>query len=49
MRGYISSRGDLVWLDFNPQSGHEERGRRPALVLSNTTYNKKPTSLWIVL
>ena len=36
----IPERGDLVWLDFNPQSGHEQAGRRPALVLSPTTYNR---------
>lgn len=30
-----------MWLDFNPQSGHEQKGRRPALVLSYQSYNKK--------
>jgi mRNA interferase MazF len=34
-------RGDLVWLDFTPQSGHEQAGRRPALVLSPHAYNTK--------
>jgi len=38
---YIPNRGDIVWLDFNPQLGHEQRGRRPALVLSYKTYNEK--------
>ena len=38
---YIPDRGDMVWLDFNPQLGHEQRGRRPALVLSYKTYNEK--------
>lgn len=38
---YVPSRGDLVWLQFNPQSGHEQSGRRPALVLSPLEYNKK--------
>ena len=38
---YIPERGDIVWLDFNPQSGHEQAGRRPALVLSPRTYNQK--------
>ena len=33
--------GDVVWLDFNPQKGHEQAGRRPALVLSPSTYNQK--------
>ncbi|MDR1803118.1 MAG: type II toxin-antitoxin system PemK/MazF family toxin [Treponema sp.] len=31
--------GDIVWLDFEPQIGHEQKGRRPALVLSNNTLN----------
>lgn len=34
-------RGDLIWLDFTPQTGHEQAGRRPALVLSPETYNRK--------
>jgi len=38
---YIPDRGDMVWLDFNPQLGHEQRGRRPALVLSYKSYNDK--------
>jgi mRNA interferase MazF len=38
---WIPDRGDIVWLDFNPQSGHEQRGRRPALVLSHKAYNEK--------
>ncbi len=33
-------RGDLVWLEFNPQSGREQAGRRPALVLTPSAYNK---------
>ncbi|MHA1597709.1 MAG: type II toxin-antitoxin system PemK/MazF family toxin [Alphaproteobacteria bacterium] len=40
-------RGDLVWLDFHPQAGHEQRGRRPAVVLSPRIYHQK-TSLAIV-
>jgi len=31
--------GDIIWLDFDPQIGHEQRGRRPALVVSNKTFN----------
>ena len=31
--------GDIIWLDFDPQIGHEQKGRRPALVLSNDTLN----------
>ena len=34
-------RGDLNWLDFTPQAGHEQAGRRPGLVLSPETYNRK--------
>ena len=36
---YIPERGDAVWLTFDPQAGHEQAGRRPALVLSPATYN----------
>lgn len=38
---YIPNRGDIVWLTFNPQAGHEQAGRRPALVLSPAAYNGK--------
>jgi len=38
---YVPDRGDVVWLDFTPQAGHEQAGRRPALVLSPSAYNKK--------
>ncbi len=38
---YLPDRGDLIWLDFTPQVGHEQRGRRPALVLSPAQYNTK--------
>jgi len=41
------SRGDIVWLDFDPQVGHEQAGRRPAVVLSHREYNLK-TGLAIV-
>ncbi|NJN83259.1 MAG: endoribonuclease MazF [Caldilineaceae bacterium] len=36
---YIPERGDAVWLQFNPQSGHEQAGHRPAVVLSPSSYN----------
>ncbi len=39
--GYVPDRGDLVWLQFNPQAGHEQAGKRPALVLSPAAYNGK--------
>ncbi|MEA2029213.1 MAG: endoribonuclease MazF [Campylobacterota bacterium] len=45
---YIPQRGDLVWLNFTPQAGHEQRGKRPALVLSPKIYNEK-SSLCVVL
>jgi mRNA interferase MazF len=38
---YVPDCGDIVWLDFTPQSGHEQAGRRPAVVLSPKTYNSK--------
>jgi mRNA interferase MazF len=41
MSSYVPDRGDLVWLEFTPQAGSEQRGRRPALVLSPMTYNGK--------
>ena len=37
---YVPDRGDIVWLQFNPQAGHEQAGHRPALVLSPATYNR---------
>ena len=40
-KSYIPERGDIVWLDFNPQLGHEQKGRRPALTLSFKAYNEK--------
>jgi mRNA interferase MazF len=41
---YIPNRGDIIWLNFTPQAGHEQKGMRPALVISPKQYNKK-TSL----
>jgi mRNA interferase MazF len=46
MARYVPDRGDIVWLDMSPQAGHEQAGRRPALVLSPKRYNAK-TSLAI--
>jgi len=40
-RTYVPDTGDLVWLTFDPQAGHEQRGRRPALILSPRAYNSK--------
>lgn len=41
MSDYVPQRGDLIWIDFDPQVGREQRGRRPALVLSPRQYNAK--------
>ena len=38
---YIPAKGDVVWIDFDPQSGREQAGRRPALVISSTMYNRR--------
>lgn len=38
---YIPKRGDAIWIDFNPQAGHAQSGRRPALVVSPESYNGK--------
>ena len=40
-RPYIPNRGDLLWIDFSPQSGHEQSGKRPALCISPKKYNQK--------
>lgn len=39
--GYVPDRGDLVWLHFDPQAGHEQSGTRPALVVSPKAYNAR--------
>jgi mRNA interferase MazF len=39
MSNYIPEAGDIVWLNFDPQAGHEQSGHRPALVLSPKRYN----------
>ena len=41
MKKYIPRKGDLIALSFDPQSGHEQKGRRPALVVSKTIFNQK--------
>jgi len=38
---YVPDEGDIVWLNFTPQSGHEQAGRRPAVVLSPKAYNQR--------
>jgi mRNA interferase MazF len=47
MAAYIPERGDLVWIDFDPEAGHEQRGRRPAVVLSPYDY-KRPAGLALI-
>jgi len=38
---YVPDAGDIVWLNFDPQAGHEQAGHRPALVVSPSSYNNK--------
>lgn len=47
MSRYVPRAGDLIWFDFDPQAGREQAGRRPALVLSPSSYNAK-SSLAVV-
>src|SRR3954447_10899765 len=47
MPTYVPEKGDFITLSFDPQSGHEQKGRRPALVISNYLFNKH-TGLAIV-
>lgn len=41
MSTYCPRRGDVVWISFTPQAGHEQSGKRPAVVLSPEPYNRK--------
>jgi len=47
VKKYIPKKGDFIAVTFDPQSGHEQKGRRPALVVSNTLFNEQ-TGLTIV-
>jgi mRNA interferase MazF len=40
-RRYVPDAGEVVWLQFDPQAGHEQAGHRPALVISPASYNRK--------
>ena len=40
-RGYVPGPGDVIWISLDPQAGHEQRGRRPALVVSPRAYNAR--------
>ena len=41
MAAYVPSRGDLIWLQFNPRAGHEQASQRPAVVISPSSYNRR--------
>jgi mRNA interferase MazF len=41
VKSYLPKKGDFIAVTFDPQSGHEQRGRRPALVVSNTLFNEQ--------
>lgn len=45
-QSYVPNVGDIVWISFNPQAGHEQSGHRPAVVLSPAAYNAR-TSLMV--
>ena len=45
-RSYVPDAGDIVWISFSPQAGHEQAGHRPVVVLSPAAYNAK-TSLMV--
>jgi len=45
---YFPKQGDIIYLDFNPQAGHEQAGRRPALIISNDQYHKYTNGLAMV-
>jgi mRNA interferase MazF len=47
MAAYVPDKGDFITISFDPQSGHEQKGRRPALVISNFLFNRA-TGLAIV-
>ena len=40
-KNYVPERGDVIWISLNPQAGHEQAGRRPAVVVSPAAYNEK--------
>lgn len=42
---WVPNSGDIIWVDFNPTVGHEQAGKRPALVLSPSTYNARTSLL----
>ncbi len=40
VKEYIPKQGDIIYLDFNPTRGHEQAGKRPAIIISNNVFNK---------
>ncbi len=46
---YQPQQGDIVWVNLEPQAGHEQKGRRPALVISNNTFNNFTRKMAMVL
>jgi mRNA interferase MazF len=46
--GYVPDRGEIIWIDLDPQAGHEQAGRRPALVLSPRSYNAASRHLALI-
>ena len=44
---YVPEEGDFIWLDFDPQAGHEQAGRRPVLVLSRSRFNSKASLAFV--
>jgi len=42
----VPDRGDIIYINFNPTRGHEQRGNRPALVVSPATFNARTNTLW---
>lgn len=45
MSSYVPEAGDIVWLEFSPQAGHEQAGHRPALVISPAVYNRRSSMM----
>ena len=41
------NQGDIIYLDFNPQTGHEQKGRRPAIIITNNLFNKYSKMLMV--
>ena len=40
VKNYIPKQGDIIYLDFNPTKGHEQKGKRPAIIISNNIFNQ---------